>query len=259
MAQTQTQILLACYNGRSYLDAQIRSVLAQSEPDWQLLMRDDGSFDGTNAILRAWTQKDARLCLLADHKATGGAMANFRLLAAASTAPYVMFCDQDDIWHPDKLQKTQRKMRAMERQLGADTPILVHSDLRVVDQDGREIAPSMAAYQRLDLTRTSFCQLLSQNVVTGCTVMVNRALLDLAAPWPEAAVMHDWYLALVAACFGQIGLVEEATIDYRQHERNQVGSKNAGSAQYLAKRAAEPKKSRQVLLDTYAQLSLIHI
>lgn len=110
IAQTQTQILLACYNGRSYLDAQIRSVLAQSEPDWQLLMRDDGSFDGTNAILRAWTQKDARrLCLLADHKATGGAMANFRLLAAASTAPYVMFCDQDDIWHPDKLQKTQRK------------------------------------------------------------------------------------------------------------------------------------------------------
>ena len=66
-------------------------------------------------------------------------------------------------------------------------------------------------------------RLLSQNVVTGCTVMVNRALLDLAAPWPEAAVMHDWYLALVAACFGQIGLVEEATIDYRQHERNQVG------------------------------------
>ena len=144
-------------------------------------------------------------------------------------------------------------MRAMERQFGADMPILVHSDLRVVDQDGREIAPSMAAYQKLDLTRTSFCQLLSQNVVTGCTVMVNRALLDLAAPWPDQAVMHDWYLALAAACFGQIGLVEEATLDYRQHGRNQVGSKNAGSAQYVAKRATEPKKSRQVLLDTYAQ------
>ncbi|MBS6942290.1 MAG: glycosyltransferase family 2 protein, partial [Clostridiales bacterium] len=227
----QTQILLACYNGRSYLDAQIRSIVSQSEPDWQLLMRDDGSFDGTNAILRAWAQREARLCLLADHKATGGAMTNFRLLAAASTAPYVMFCDQDDVWHPDKLQKTQQKMRAMERQFGADTPILVHSDLHVVDQDGREIAPSMAAYQKLDLTRTSFCQLLSQNVVTGCTVMVNRALLDLAAPWPDQAVMHDWYLALAAACFGQIGLVEEATLDYRQHGRNQVGSKNAGSAQ----------------------------
>ena len=156
----QTQILLACYNGRSYLDAQIRSIVSQSEPDWQLLMRDDGSFDGTNAILRAWAQREARLCLLADHKATGGAMTNFRLLAAASTAPYVMFCDQDDVWHPDKLQKTQQKMRAMERQFGADTPILVHSDLHVVDQDGREIAPSMAAYQKLDLTRTSFCQLL---------------------------------------------------------------------------------------------------
>lgn len=66
---------------------------------------------GTNAILRAWAQREARLCLLADHKATGGAMTNFRLLAAASTAPYVMFCDQDDVWHPDKLQKTQQKMR----------------------------------------------------------------------------------------------------------------------------------------------------
>ena len=180
-------------------------------------------------------------------------MTNFRLLAAAATAPYVMFCDQDDVWHPDKLQKTQRKMRAMERQFGTDTPILVHSDLRVVDQDGREIAPSMAAYQKLDLMRTSFCQLLSQNVVTGCTVMANRALMDLAGPWPDQAVMHDWYLALVAACFGKIGLVEEATIDYRQHGHNQVGSKNAASAQYVAKRATETKKSRQVLLDTYAQ------
>lgn len=249
----QTQILLACYNGRSYLDAQIRSVVSQSEADWQLLMRDDGSFDGTNAILRAWAQRDARIRLLADHKATGGAMTNFRLLAAAATAPYVMFCDQDDVWHPDKLQKTQRKMRAMERQFGTDTPILVHSDLRVVDQDGREIAPSMAGYQKLDLMRTSFCQLLSQNVVTGCTVMANRALMDLAGPWPDQAVMHDWYLALVAACFGKIGLVEEATIDYRQHGHNQVGSKNAASAQYVAKRATETKKSRQVLLDTYAQ------
>ena len=247
---------MACYNGRSYLDAQIRSVVPQSEADWQLLMRDDGSFDGTNAILRAWAQRDARVRLLADHKATGGAMTNFRLECWRPRPQRRMSCFAEIrtmFGTPDKLQKTQRKMRAMERQFGTDTPILVHSDLRVVDQDGREIAPSMAAYQKLDLMRTSFCQLLSQNVVTGCTVMANRALMDLAGPWPDQAVMHDWYLALVAACFGKIGLVEEATIDYRQHGHNQVGSKNAGSARSVAKRATETKKSRQVLLDTYAQ------
>ena len=253
MRQTQTQILLACYNGRVYLDDQLSSLLHQTETNWQVLMRDDGSFDGTNAILRAWAQKDERFCLLSDHRATGGAKTNFERLAEASTAPYVMFCDQDDVWHPDKVSITLAKMKELERQYGADTPLLVHSDLKVVDQDGKEIAPSMAAYQKLDLTRTGFCQLLSQNVVTGCTVMVNRALLGKAGKWPEACIMHDWYLALVAACFGKIGLIQTPTLDYRQHGNNQVGSKNAGSAQYVAKRATQTKKSRQVLLDTYAQ------
>lgn len=253
MGKSKTQILLACYNGRSYLEAQMRSLIAQSETDWELLVRDDGSFDGTNAILRRWAAKDERVTLVEGGGSTGSAKKNFARLMQAADGDYVLFCDQDDVWHPDKLQKSRAAMRALEEQHGKQTPLLVHSDLRVVDQDGGEIAPSMAAYQKLDLTRTGFCQLLSQNVVTGCTVMINRALLEKGRALPEEAVMHDWYLALIAACFGAVGLVQQATLDYRQHAQNQVGSKNAGSAQYIAARAAQGKKSRQVLRDTYAQ------
>ena len=252
MSQHSIQILLACYNGQAYIEEQIRSILAQSETDWQLLIRDDGSFDGTNAKLRQWAEKDARICLV-QGGASGGAKQNFAKLMEQATAPYVMFCDQDDVWHADKIARTWAKMKQMEQQFGTQTPLLVHSDLRVVDQAGKEMAPSMAAYQKLDLTRTGFCQLLCQNVVTGCTMMANRALIRCVLPLPEQAIMHDWYLALTAACFGKIGLEKEQTMDYRQHGNNQVGSKNAGSARYVAKRATQGQKSKQVLLDTYAQ------
>lgn len=253
MGKSKTQILLACYNGRSYLDEQIASLVAQSETDWELLVRDDGSFDGTNAILRRWAAKDERITLLEGGGSTGSAKENFARLMQAADGAYVLFCDQDDVWHPDKLQKSRDAMRALEQTHGTKAPLLVHSDLRVVDQNGGEIAPSMAAYQKLDLTRTGFCQMLSQNVVTGCTVMINRALLEKGRDLPQEAVMHDWYLALIAACFGAVGVVAETTIDYRQHAQNQVGSKNAGSAQYIAARAKQGQKSRQVLRDTYAQ------
>ncbi len=258
MAQPQTDILLACYNGQAYLEAQLQSILAQTDPHWRLWVRDDGSSDNTPAILKAWAQKDPRIVIVEDGLGPQGAAKNFICLLAHATAPHVMFCDQDDVWHPGKIEKTLRCFQTLEQRFGKAPPLLVHTDLRVVDEKGEEIAPSMAAYQKLDANRTSFAQLLVQNVVTGCTVMINQPLAAKLKGYPDGAILHDWYAALIASAFGALGAVTAPTIDYRQHGQNQVGSKNVKSLGYLARRAASRASAQNALRQTYRQAAAFY-
>src|SRR5699024_4749681 len=125
---------------------------------------------------------------------------------------YLMFADADDFWLPDKVEKTFAKMREMEREAGTGCPILVHTDLAVADGSLRVIAPSLFRYEKLSPQRNSLRELLAQNNVTGCTVMINRALRKLIRQAPADAVMHDWWAALAAAAFGRIGVLDEPTI-----------------------------------------------
>ena len=148
-------------------------------------------------------------------------------------ADYVMFCDQDDVWHPDKVRLTLRLMEQVETD--PSLPVLVHTDLRVVDGELREMDPSFQHYSGLDGHRLSLPQLLVQNVVTGCTVMINRSLARLACRPVEEGdmLMHDWWLALIAAAMGRAVFLDRATIDYRQHGGNVVGAKDPRSAGYV--------------------------
>ena len=134
--------------------------------------------------------------------------------------------------------ETEEKMRETEAECGADVPVLVHTDLRVVDEAGAEICPSFMQFSKLDGKRLAFNQLLAQNVVTGCTMMINRRLAALAAEAENVPqmMMHDWWLAMAAAAMGRAAFLPEATIDYRQHGKNVVGAKNAGSLSYLLSR-----------------------
>ena len=113
----------------------------------------------------------------------------------------------------------------------------------------------MMRTQKLDPDRRSLHSLLIQNNITGCTMMINRSLLDLAARQglPQHAVMHDWWFALIASALGEIGFVPQATVLYRQHQNNQVGAKNAGSFRYNLYRLANSKAAKQSLADTYGQ------
>ncbi|MBU3951926.1 MAG: hypothetical protein KJ658_07270, partial [Proteobacteria bacterium] len=106
-------------------------------------------------------------------------------------------------------------------------PVLVHSDAEVVDTHLNTVCPSFMAYQGICHNRVNpLNNLLVQNFVTGCTLMVNRKLLELAYPVPEAALMHDWWLALCAAVSGRIEFADRPLIRYRQHRNNQVGAKS---------------------------------
>jgi len=255
MSQPPIEILLATYNGERYLEAQISSILEQSNQDFHILIRDDGSTDATPEILDEFAYahpEQIRLCPAETNRK--GAVKNFSALLEASTADYLMFCDQDDIWLPDKIDITYHKIKDTEILTEAETPILVHTDLRVVDSELHILHTSFLQYARLNPARTAIQQLLIQNVVTGSTVMFNRPLANLAAPIPENARMHDWWLALAASCFGQIVMIDEPTALYRQHAENVLGAK-AYNFKYLGRKFGETlqMKTGTILAENYIQ------
>jgi hypothetical protein len=160
-----------------------------------------------------------------------GAIGNFGALLAAARdagAGYVLPCDQDDVWRPDKLSRMLAAMAALEERHGRATPLLVHSDLEVVDRALRALHPSFLAYQGLRHEgRDPLRVLLVQNFVTGCASLLNAPLLDLALPLPAACLMHDWWTAQCAAAAGALGFVPEPLVRYRQHGANEVGAGGA--------------------------------
>ena len=246
-ADRQIAILLATYNGEKYLDEQVRSLFSQTYRDFVVIARDDHSSDQTPEILARWSaaQPD-KIRVVSDDCGNLRPTANFGRLLEICDAPYFALCDQDDIWLPNKVERAINEIRRLENQFGETIPILVHSDLIVVDEKLNEISPSFFDHSKIDVSKGGrLDHLLFNNIVTGCASMGNRALLDLVRPIPDGAPMHDWWLALVAASCGVVGTIAEPTILYRQHGRNQVGAGPAegkehplGRALYLAAAAA---------------------
>ena len=227
---SQIEIIMSTFNGESYIEAQLDSIVAQTHDDWRLLIRDDGSVDATLEIISAYADRyKDRISLLQDVRGNIGPCASFGVLLESTTADYVALCDQDDVWLPDKLESQLRCIRDIEAGSDENLPVLVHSDLRVVAEGGLVVAASFWRYQKLQPSRMQTLPgLLVQNCVTGCATMVNRALIKLATPMPEQAIMHDWWLALVAVSCGKVVAMQSVTLNYRQHGMNQVGAKEWG-------------------------------
>lgn len=224
---TSVDILLATCNGEKFLPAQLESLAAQTDQDFRIIARDDSSSDRSVELLTEFSNKyPDKLHIIIDQHSCGSASANFSLLINASTAPYIMFCDQDDQWLPDKIEKTRLVMHDLETKNNTETPLLVHTDLAVVDEDLKLLDKSFWHFQKLNPNMA--CQLnriLVQNVVTGCTMMINRPLLNLGQPIATEAVMHDWWFALIACAFGAVDEIPTATMQYRQHGGNDTGAK----------------------------------
>ncbi|WP_077612359.1 glycosyltransferase family 2 protein [Clostridium sp. Marseille-P2415] len=225
-------VLLASYNGEKYIGKQIESVLNQSFTDLTIVISDDLSEDRTPAIIREYEERyPDRVKSLENNERSGSAQNNFFRLLAAVTDEYVMLCDQDDVWLPDKVEATLREMKRMEADYGTDIPLLVHSDLSVTDEEGRILHESMAAYQKIAVHDNRLSHYLVENNITGNTVMINKAFLRFLIHFPDECVMHDWWLGLLASCFGRIAYVDRPLVLYRQHGGNQVGSRS-GLEQY---------------------------
>lgn len=218
-------ILLATYNGAGWLRQQLDSLLAQTIPPARILIRDDGSKDGTILIVNEYIMRDKRIRLIPKRgDFPSGAAGNFAALLMEADADYAMFCDQDDVWIPDKIERSLNVMKQLKQVHGKDTPLLVHTDATITDRDLKPLA-SFTKHHHLNPDIRPFSRLLVQNTAHGCTILANRALVALARPIPPDARMHDMWLALVASAFGQIAYLDEPTLLYRQHGANVIGAR----------------------------------
>jgi rhamnosyltransferase len=222
-------IILASFNGASFLSAQLDSLITQSESQWKLLIRDDGSTDNTLNIIKDYQQKDDRIQLLDQTQGvSGSALANFSTLlseAYKQGTDYVFCCDQDDVWEPEKLQLMLARLKQLEGKEKA--PSLLHHDLAVVNETLEPIADSFINMMQLQPSDEHNPQrLISRNEVTGCAMACNRALLKIALPISSQAVMHDWWLALCAGYFGRLAFMPDTLVKYRQHSANTIGAKS---------------------------------
>ena len=221
----KTAILLATYNGESFLREQIDSLYAQTFNDWTIYAHDDGSNDSSHEILVQYAATYDNFKIL-DYPSQHSAKDNFLSMLTLVDADYYLFCDQDDVWKTDKIEQEMKHMVDLELRT-PEKPIAVFSDLTVVDRDLSVIEPSMwdAIGIKPELLTTFECGGVFE-YVTGCTMLFNKEAKKAALSHPYAkATMHDiWITLCVLKEKGIVSGIYEPLVYYRQHESNTLGA-----------------------------------
>ena len=230
-------VLLSTYNGERYLTEQLESLVAQKDVDVEILVRDDGSKDATVAMLDEWQEKGALSWYTSANLGPGKSF--IHLLQTAAPGNYYAFCDQDDVWLPEKLSVTMDKMRAVEAE-NPGKPVIIHTDMNVVDESLNIIHDSFwrSSGLRPDILRT-FPYLCTCNSVNGCTIVMNSVARELILEKyvEHDIIIHDVISALTVAYHGGIiDYVETPTVLYRQHSSNVVGAMEYSKARAIKER-----------------------
>ena len=250
--EQKVKILVATYNNEKYIEELLDSLLSQSFSNIEIVIRDDGSCDSTLEIVNRIKESDSRIKILEIANSLKSAKSNFFTLLLNTPLEkneYIMFADADDVWKKDKVEKTIEVMLTNE----TDLPTLVHTDLTVVDEQLNLIAPSLFKYEKISPERKTLKNILVQNNVTGCTVMINSALKDMVNEYPKDTVMHDWWLTLIAATFGNIVVLNEQTILYRQHGGNQIGAYDSNSLSQGFKKLSNKERMKGIYISMFRQ------
>ncbi len=249
-----TAVLLATYNGEKFLKPQIESLLNQTYNNFTIYISDDFSTDSTNEIIKEYIEKfPSKIIKLHNTKRFGNARDNFFSLVSRVEADCYLFCDQDDVWNPDKIEILITEYQKHQE----DIPTVIHSDLSVVDKELNPINSSLFEIMHLD-KNPSWKNLLVQNNATGCAMLINKALADLYKNNNQIIntdniIMHDYFFVLSASLFGNVYYIDKSLLQYRQHENNSVGAKNTKSFSYILFKLRELKNGRNLVRKTEIQ------
>ena len=252
--EVSVSVALCTYNGSTYLEEQVWSILGQSLRPDEIVVSDDRSTDETLAIFErvvaAWRAEDAAHVIdvvIIRNSTALGVTANFEQALAACSGNLIALCDQDDVWWPERLKRMVAEFtKSPELQM-------VHADARLVDAGGEPLGFTLL--QTLGVSDTDRAAVhagraidayLRRNIVTGATMMVRRELVERSRPFP-AAWVHDEWMAMVAAATGLVDLLEEPLTDYRQHGGNQIGVTNLDATGKLGRLRA-PRAARNARL-----------
>lgn len=227
-------VLLSTYNGAKFLDVQMASLLAQEGVEISIYVRDDGSLDNTPQMLENYSINYSNIKIIFGEN-LGVIGSFFTLLEQVDTGfDYYAFADQDDYWLPQKILRATTLLNEKNK----NQPLLYCSALEYVDVNLQHLGQSNLNFI------PSFGNALVENIVTGCTAVLNNALRELAIAYrPSKAVMHDWWLYLLANAFGRVIYEPHAYIKYRQHEANVIGA--TPSFKYLLQRRFKIVLQRQ--------------
>lgn len=220
----KVDILLATYNGEKYLKEQIESLLNQTYTNIQIIISDDCSTDGTRDILKSYENNEKIKVYYQENNL--GYVKNFEFLLKKVKSDLYMLCDQDDFWKKEKVEKTVDKLQK-------ENLDLVFGDLEVVDENLNLLYPSYNKYMHLAHKIDKYhkdCKLqYLYNCMTGCTMMSKKNFLDKILPLPTNSkyMIHDYWIGLIVSLNGKVGYLDKPYILYRQHGKNQVGTKKA--------------------------------
>lgn len=205
----------------TYFDQQLASVLAQEDVRLSVTISDDGSSAAAVAAIQSRVAQHSEIRFMTGDRL--GVFHNFErgLQATPWGVDAVLLCDQDDVWSPSKARELVDALAANP------AARLVHSDARLIDQDGTQLGSSMFASEQRDVDHLDVDHLMLKNVVTGCTAALRPDLLRVALPFPTlgpaARFHHDLWLALCAAGTGEVVTLRRPLLDYRQHRNNVIG------------------------------------
>lgn len=233
-------VLLCTFNGAGFLTQQLDSIGGQRGPELRLFVSDDGSSDGTLAILESYRSRWQPGRLDVRQGPCRGHVANFFSLLGCREidADYFAYADQDDIWEPDKLQRATGALSV----LPADRPALYCSRTRLVSEDGQAMGCS-PLFKR----PPGFANALVQNIGGGNTMVLNRCARELLRSVGEVDVVgHDWWTyLLVAGAGGAVVYDPHPTLCYRQHGQNLIGSNMSMRERISRLRMAMKDRNRQ--------------
>lgn len=236
-------VALCTYNGARFLEVQLTSILDQSAPVDAIVIADDASRDDSVAIARRIAAVAPTPFVVLEGSQPLGVTANFERAVAAVDQDLIALSDQDDRWHPGRIESL-RKRFSDDSEL-----ILIHTDADLVDADGDPLGRTL--FESLEVRPHEFAEeeegrafeaFLRRNLATGATVVFRRSLLAAARPFP-AEWVHDEWLSVIAAALGRVDVVREATIDYRQHGSNEIGVAAPTIGRKVA-RVLEPRGDR---------------
>ena len=245
-------IVMAAYNSERFIGEQLDSILSGTYQNIHIYVRDDGSKDATVSVVKEYVKKYPKQIELIENKDNGGYVKNFLAGVMEAKEDYIMFCDHDDVWLPDKVKITLEAMKKAERKAEAkEIPIVVFTDNTIVDGDLKPLGASFYERGNYNFEQMGLSYMLMENKLIGCTIMINKALKDKITVLPEHARVHDWWVALIASAFGKIVFVNKQTMLYRQHGTNEIGNRNF--VKYVADAVTTLKKQREKLILTEQQ------
>lgn len=248
----KVDILLATYNGERYIREQIESIINQTYSNWRLVVSDDGSQDNTLKIVDTLADRDSRITVVQSRNKIGGAAGNFFGLLSYVESPYVMFCDQDDVWDVDKISVSLDKMKCLEKRFGEKDSLLVFTDSRVVNQQLSELNSSFVSTLGYKPNSISLVQAVCGNIAQGSTMLMNHSLVErIAGNYPDFHY-HDWWVFMVALATGHVGYIDRATMSYRQHENNEIGANSTTFVSWVKHLIEDPKVFRGISSRTKA-------